>query len=132
MLLYTDILTGDEMFSDAFPIKTVDDIVYEVDCAMMIVKDGDVNIGANPSAEDQDEALEDGAQTVNNVVHSFRLQPTSFDKKTFLTYLKGYMKAMKAELQKVKPDRVDGFEKGAQGYAKKIIANFKDFEFVRA
>ena len=45
--------------------------------------------GANPSAEEQEEALqEEGAQTVNNVVHSFRLQSTSFDKKGYLTYLK--------------------------------------------
>ncbi len=32
--------------------------------------------------------MEDGAKTVNNVVHSFRLQQTSFDKKSYLTYLK--------------------------------------------
>ena len=44
--------------------------------------------GANPSAEEVEEALEDGASQVNNVVHSFRLQPTSFDKKSYLVYLK--------------------------------------------
>jgi hypothetical protein len=44
--------------------------------------------GANPSAEDQEEALEDGATQTNNVVHSFRLQSTTFDKKSYLTYLK--------------------------------------------
>jgi len=130
MLLYQDAISGDEMFSDAFPLKLVDDIVYEVDCAMIVVRAGaDVDIGANPSAEEQDEALEDGATTVNNVVNSFRLKPTSFDKKSYLTYLKGYMKAVKAELSKTKPDRVDAFEKGAAAYAKKIVANFKDFEF---
>ncbi|KIJ56817.1 hypothetical protein M422DRAFT_198014 [Sphaerobolus stellatus SS14] len=129
MLLYTDIISNDEMFSDAFPIKVVDDIVYEVDCQMIIVKEGDVDIGANPSAEEAEEALEAGASQVNNVIHSFRLQQTSFDKKSFLGYLKGYMKAVKAELQKTHPDRVEIFEKGAATYAKKIIANFKDFEF---
>jgi hypothetical protein len=130
MLLYEDVLTGDEMFSDAFPLKTVDDIVYEVDCSLVTVKAGaDVDIGANPSAEEQDEGVEDGATTVNNVVHSFRLQPTTFDKKSFLTYLKGYMKAVKAKLSESKPDRVDAFEKGAAAYAKKIVSNFKDFEF---
>jgi len=46
--------------------------------------------GANPSAEEADEGVEDGAITVNNVVHSFRLQTTSFDKKSYLTYLKVY------------------------------------------
>ncbi|KAI6119302.1 translationally controlled tumor-associated [Pisolithus croceorrhizus] len=112
MLLYADILTQDEMFSDAFPVKLVDDIVYE--------EGVDVDIGANPSAEEQDEGLDDGTTQVNNVVHSFRLQPTTFDKKSFLAYLKSYMKAVK----------VEAFEKGASAYAKKIIANFKDFEFV--
>ncbi|KAH8999124.1 translationally controlled tumor-associated [Lactarius akahatsu] len=130
MLLYSDILTDDEMFSDAFPIKEVDDIVYEVDCQLITVKAGaDVDIGANPSAEEQEDALEEGATQVNNVVHSFRLQSTTFDKKSFLTYLKGYMKAVKAKLAEGKPDRVDQFEKGAATYAKKIIANFKDYEF---
>lgn len=37
--------------------------------------------GGNPSAEEVEEALENGASQVNNVVHSFRLQSTSFDKK---------------------------------------------------
>lgn len=62
MLLYEDILSGDELFSDAFPVydpslvywildsylysKEVDDIVYEVDCQLIIVKPGaDIDIG---------------------------------------------------------------------------------------
>jgi hypothetical protein len=127
MLLYVDTLTGDEMFSDAFPVKEVDGIAYEVDCQTITVKPGaDVDIGANPSAEDQEEALEDGATQVNNVVHSFRLQSTSFDKKSYLTYLKGYMKAVKAQLP---AERVEQFEKDAASFAKKIVGNFKDFEF---
>lgn len=45
--------------------------------------------GANPSAEDApDDDLADDAETVNDVVHSFRLQPTAFDKKSYLVYLK--------------------------------------------
>ncbi|KAF9075756.1 translationally controlled tumor-associated [Rhodocollybia butyracea] len=130
MLLYSDILSEDEMFSDAFPVKEVDDIVYEVDCSLITVKAGaDVDIGANPSAEDADEALEEGATQVNNVVYSFRLKQTSFDKKSFLTYLKAYMKAVKGRLQEKKPERVEAFEKGAAAFAKKIVAKFDDYEF---
>lgn len=44
--------------------------------------------GANPSAEEAEESLEEGATSVNNVIHSFRLQSTTFDKKSYLTYLK--------------------------------------------
>ncbi|KAF8529166.1 translationally controlled tumor-associated [Hysterangium stoloniferum] len=131
MLLYSDIISGDEMFSDAFPVKLVDDIVYEVDCQLITVKAGaDVDIGANPSQEDgQDEALEEGSSQMNNVIHSFRLQSTSFDKKSYLTYLKGYMKAVKDNLKTSNPERVEVFEKGAATFAKKLVANFKDYEF---
>jgi uncharacterized protein CbrC (UPF0167 family) len=47
------------------------------------------DIGANASAEEAEEALEDQAVKVNNIVNSFRLQETSFDKKGYLAYLKG-------------------------------------------
>lgn len=47
--------------------------------------------GANPSAEEQEDALDDGSEQVNNVVHSFRLQVTSFDKSSFLKYLKVFL-----------------------------------------
>lgn len=74
--------------SDAYELKEVDDVAFELDAAMIVVSDGDVDIGGNPSAEEQQEALENGAQQVINIVHSFRLQSTSFDKKQYLTHLK--------------------------------------------
>ncbi|KAF3163516.1 hypothetical protein TWF225_002049 [Orbilia oligospora] len=97
---------------------------------MITVKQGaDVDIGANASAEEAEESVEDGMITVNNVVYSFRLQSTSFDKKSYLTYLKGYMKTVKAKLAETNPGRVEAFEKGAQAFAKKIVGGFKDYEF---
>jgi len=130
MLIYEDVFSGDELITDAYKLLEVDDVVYEVDCQLIQIKQGaDVDIGANPSAEEGGEDLEDGVETVNNVIYSMRLQPTSFDKKSYLTYLKGYMKKVKAHLAEKDPDRVATFEKAAQNYAKKIVANFKDFEF---
>jgi len=43
----------------------------------------------------------------------------------------GYMKAVKEKLisRNAPEATVTQFEKGAQGYAKKIIANFKDYDF---
>lgn len=40
------------------------------------------------------------------------------------------MKAVKTKLQETNPDRVEAFEKGAATFAKKIVGNFKDYEFV--
>jgi len=45
--------------------------------------------------------------------------------------MQAYMKAVKTKLIETNPERVEAFEKGAQGYAKKLVASFKDLEFVR-
>lgn len=49
---------------------------------------GRTDIGANPSAEEGDEALEDTSQQVIDIMHSFRLVQTSYDKKQYLSHLK--------------------------------------------
>jgi hypothetical protein len=131
MIIYKDALTDDEIISDSYDLKEVDGVVYEVDCAMIVEGAVEVDIGANASAEEAEEGVEDTAVKVNNVVHSFRLQSTSFDKKSYLTYLKGYMKAVKKHLQDSgkSEEEVKDFESKAGAFAKKIIGNFKDWEF---
>lgn len=131
MIIYTDIITDDELLSDAYDLKVVDGVVIEADSAMINIKPGaDVDIGANPSAEGgDDDAVEEGTETVNNIVYSFQLTPTSFDKKSFMVYLKDYFKKIKAQLNETDPSAVAEFEKGAQTYAKKVLGNFKDYEF---
>ncbi|KAE9379033.1 translationally controlled tumor protein [Stipitochalara longipes BDJ] len=131
MIIYKDMITGDEIISDSYDLKEIDGVVYEVDCAMITLGAVEVNTGANASAEEADEGVEDGAVQVNNVVNSFRLNQTSFDKKSYLSHLKGYMKKVK-ELLKEKgapEETITAFEKGAQSYAKKIVGNFKDYDF---
>ncbi|KAG0072658.1 Ribosome associating protein [Linnemannia elongata] len=128
MLIYQDIITGDELFSDAFDIKEVGG-TYEVECAMIQVKAGaDVDIGANASAEEAAEDLEDGVSVVNNVVYSFRLQSTSFDKKGYTTYIKGYLKQLKAA-KNLEGDDAKAYEAEMTTEVKKVLGAFKDFEF---
>jgi len=45
--------------------------------------------------------------------------------------ISGYMKAVKEKMKEkgASDDEVKEFEKGASGYAKKIVANFKDYDF---
>lgn len=128
MIIFTDVLSGDELLSDAYDVKEVDGVIYEADCAMVKVGGGDIDIGANP-AEGEAEDVDDASETVNNIVYSFRLQNTAFDKKSFVTYIKGYMKSVKAYLEEKNPDAVSTFEKGASAYVKKIIGSFNDWEF---
>jgi len=90
-----------------------------------------VNTGANASAEGEDaeEGADDQAYQVIDVVDGFRLEQTSFDKKSFLTCIKAYMKAIKGKLEESAPERVPIFEKGAQAYVKKMLEKFDDYEF---
>merc|ERR1712072_427213 len=92
MIIYNDLITGDELISDSYNLKEVDGAVYEADCSKITIGGESVDIGANPSAEEADEGADDSKQQVIDIVHSFRLNETSFDKKSYLSHLKGYMK----------------------------------------
>ncbi|KAI9351380.1 translationally controlled tumor-associated [Obelidium mucronatum] len=130
MLLFTDIVSGDEVLSDAYKLTEIDDFLIEVDCQMIKVREGDVDIGANASAEGgDDEGVEEGEQIVNNVVYSFRLQSSGFDKKGYMSYIKGYMKAVKEHLTATNSPRLADFQAKAQVAVKKILENFGDYEF---
>lgn len=52
LILRQDIVTGDEIISDSYPMKEVDGIVYEVDCAM-VTQDA-VNVGRSIAAPHHD------------------------------------------------------------------------------
>ncbi|KAG0056737.1 Ribosome associating protein [Gryganskiella cystojenkinii] len=129
MLIYKDIISGDELFSDAFDVKLVGG-VYEIDSAMITIKKGaDVDIGANASAEEAGEELEDGAEIVNNVAYSFRLNSTQFDKKAYTTYIKDYMKRLQKKLNFATEEETKAFQTEMATEVKKILGNFKDYEF---
>lgn len=134
MIIFKDRISEDELFSDVYDFKLVDDIVYEVkgkyvtrrtDCS-------DVNIGANASAEGGEEELEEGATTSGvDVTLDNRLTETNFDKKTYLTTIKGYMKSILKKLEVDEPERCDIFKTNAAKFIKEITAKdrFKELQF---
>jgi len=100
MLVFTDVLNGAEILSEAFPMKLVDNAVWEVDAAMIDKQlGGNFDIGANASAEEAPEELEEGVEKVNNVLDAGDLvaaQP--MDIKQYQIHLKKYFKAIKANV----------------------------------
>ncbi len=92
-------MTGDEVISDSYNIKEVDDTVYEIDCKKItlgadnfgwssppiqcssfgalcksLTSTSFADTGANPSAEEADEGLEEGGgKQVIDIVNAFRL-----------------------------------------------------------
>ncbi|KAJ2416613.1 hypothetical protein H4218_000401 [Coemansia sp. IMI 209128] len=141
MIIYKDIISGDELCSDVFDME-LKGIVYEVNGKLITVGPTSVDTGANASAEgaDADEGAEDGAIQAIDIVYSNRLQSTSFDKKSYLTYMKGYLKSVVASIKEKAAKNnlseeeteklVKTFQASAQAFIKDVIlANFKDYEF---
>ncbi|KAG5452995.1 Translationally-controlled tumor protein [Clonorchis sinensis] len=131
MRVFKCAISGDEMFSDSHKIKLIDDAIYEVDAKFVNVsnKVDDSLIGANPSAEEAGENLDDGVERVIDLVHGNRLCETHFDQKGFKVYLKDYLKKVKELVAKKDPARVESFQKAVETYMKNVLANFKDYQF---
>lgn len=95
MLLFKDILTGDEMFTDSIKYKLVDDCIFEIECEHVTRKQGEVSLdGANPSQEEVDEGTEENVESGLDLVLNMRLVETGFSKADYKNYLKTYTKAL--------------------------------------
>lgn len=132
MKIYKDIFTGDEMFSDTYKIKLIDDVLYEVYGKVITRKSGDIEIaGFNPSAEEADEGTDEAVESGVDVVMNHRLQETfAFtDKKSYTSYLKDYMKKLVTKLEKQSPDQVEVFKLNTNKVMKDILSRFKDLQF---
>lgn len=132
MRIYKDIFTGDEMFSDSYKMKLVDEVVYEVYGKLVQRKHGDIQLdGANPSAEEVDEGTDSSIESGVDVVLNHRLSETyAFgDKKSYTLYLKDYMKKLVEKLQEKSPDQVDIFKTNMNKVMKDILGRFKELQF---
>merc|ERR1711892_1610511 len=89
MKIYKDVFTGDELFSDTYPMKLVDNCMYEV-----YGKADDIQLaGPNASAEEADEGTDGSSESGVDLVLNHRLVETGFgSKKDYTVYLKDYMK----------------------------------------
>ncbi|KAJ8572855.1 hypothetical protein K7X08_009366 [Anisodus acutangulus] len=130
MLVYQDLLTGDELLSDSFPYKELENrCLWEVQGKWVVQGAVDVDIGANPSAEgaDEGEGVDDQAVKVVDIVDTFRLQEQpSFDKKQFVTYMKRYIKNLTPKLV---GEAQETFKKNIESATKFLMAKLKDLQF---
>jgi len=136
MIIYKDVFTGDEMFSDSFPnIKLIDDLYYEIIASQKteVTAISDDMIGGNKSAEgaDEDEGADPSAVSGLNIVINHKLKPTTFNRESYQTYIKDYVKRLKAKLEENDPDRVPAFTASVQPFIKSVLnkKNFKKYEF---
>ncbi|GLU08382.1 hypothetical protein SLE2022_253000 [Rubroshorea leprosula] len=130
MLVYQDLLTGDELLSDSFPYKELfGGVLWEVEGKWVVKGAVDVDIGANPSAEGggEDEGVDDQAVRVVDIVDTFRLQEQPpFDKKGFMAYVKKFVKRL---TDKLEGEDQENFKKNVEPAVKFLISKLSDLQF---
>lgn len=97
MIIFKDIITGDELFTDSNKMHLIEDCLYEVECNFVSRKSGGFQLeGANPSAEGEDGddgPSDDVAESGLDLVLNQKLTATNFDKTSYKQYLKSYSKS---------------------------------------
>jgi len=140
MIIYKDIISGDELLSDTFKIKEVDGVLWEVDCRKYLKGSESFQLdGANPSAEggDEDEGDGEGVQTmVHDIEDQFRLvwlkqeEGMKPSKDAYKAHLKTYVKGVNNKLKAkgTSEESIKEFQSGAAAAVKKILSNYDNYD----
>merc|ERR1712034_185903 len=127
-----DVFSGDELFSDTYPLTLVDDVIWEVVGKHETRVEGEVALaGSNASAEEADEGCDASSVSGVDLVLNHRLVETGFgSKKDYTVYLKDYMKKVVKYLEdNNRGGEVDEFKKNINGVMKELLGKFKDLQF---
>ncbi|KAK1769152.1 translationally controlled tumor protein [Phialemonium atrogriseum] len=135
MIIFKDVFNGDEILSDSYDLEeSHGGLFWEANCSMITVGAVQVDTGANASAEEADEEAEDTDRKVIDIVESFRLDETFYDKKSLKTYLNGYLKSLKKHLSEAgkSDEEVKTFLKSALDfYTNNVLNKMDDWQFFK-
>jgi hypothetical protein len=132
MKIYEDVFTGDEMFSDTYPIKLVENCLWELTGKHISRTQDDIQLaGSNASAEEADEGTDSASESGVDIILNHRLVETGFgSKKDFTVYLKDYMKKVVKYLEdNDMGGEVADFKTNISKVMKEMLGKFKDLQF---
>eukprot|EP00884_Botryococcus_braunii_P017534 jgi/Botrbrau1/4464/Bobra.0348s0047.3 len=121
-------MVGDELISDSFEMREIEDgFFYEVEGKWTEVGDVNIDTGANPSAEEEEEGVDSSSRKVVDIVDTFRLgEQPSYDKKAFMGYVKGWLAKVLAALPE---DKKAEFKAKSEPGIKYLLKLIKDLQF---
>ncbi|XP_071839087.1 translationally-controlled tumor protein homolog isoform X1 [Apostichopus japonicus] len=132
MLIYKDMLTNEELFSDSYPMKLVDDLYYRV-TGKLTSESTDVDesvYGGNASAEGGGEEFESNVKKGVNIVLAHDLKEIEgLDRKAYITLFKEYAGKLNEHYKKNLPDKVAEFQDKFQKLLKEVKKLLKAEEF---
>ena len=125
VLCYKCVFTDSEMFSDSYPAKKA------FNDQVTMIKGKFTNLESVGGDIGDSEDIDDQSERVIDLVHAYKYEQTTFTKKTFLAYIKGYMQKVIEHLKNkgASDAEIEDFKKGSQEFVKYVLENFKEFEF---
>lgn len=141
MIVYRDIISGDEMLSDAFKLIQVTEDGVAIDGLMYcesknISKNDDVDVGCGNAfgggGEEDGGGVDSTVQTVNNVIDGFQYNEMPFSSASeFKGFLKDYFNRIREKLAEKHgkgTDPVKAFMARAPEIAKYLVKRFSDVQ----
>jgi len=130
MLLYKDIVTGDELVSDSFPRREIENgILWEVQGKYVVEGPVEVDIAANPPEEEgARKVLVEPPTKVVDIVEAFRLQEVDtlrLEEDDLKSRLNRYVKALTPLIPEEKRHH---FEKNAHLAVDYLVRKGKDLQ----
>ena len=136
MILYKDLFTSFDVFTDVYKIELVDDLYYKV-FGKYIVEDSSVDdsvFGGNKSAEveEEDGGEEENKILVPDIVAASKLQqvPTMVSKNDFKDYIKKYVGKLIKKVAEEDADRAAFLKANLnEKFVMPLLKDFKELRF---
>jgi len=133
MLLFKDVFTGHDIFTDAYKTTLVDDLYFIVEGKF--IKDDrsidDCLIGGNKSAEDETAADAEEVVLVSNIVHGCKLEqiPSIGTKAEFKDAIKAYMLKLVKHVDSNDKERGVFLKSKLNDIVKLLLGKFKKLQW---
>lgn len=132
MRIFEDVLTGDEVMTDAIPFTLeYEGTIMKVQTAYVNADSDDIEVYAAGEFDSANNAGGAGepVEKVLNVVKSANLQQVTLDKKQFMAYIKEYLKKIVPIIEKTDAEKVAKFKEQITIFTKNMVKNFDELEF---
>ena len=136
MKVWKDIISGDEMLSDSFPMVFPDEFngeIIKAQAKFITKKENEsYGISANTDEGEEEAAADDKSITVIDIVDSLRLKEIFPDKAGFMGMVKEYLKRTVGEESSkwgITEENKVAFQKSVSAFVKYILTKFSECQF---
>ena len=124
-----------EVLCDSGVVLVEENGMFTVKGKYMEIGNEDYGISANVDENADEGAVGEGTddkkKRVIDVIYNNTLTETSFEKKAYMAYIKGYLKNLIEKLKELgkSEDEIKTFQSQAQTFIKTVIGSFDDYQF---